>query len=323
MPRISRSYQQLIDQINRSLEAYDQRLRIAVLQNGILILNNGTQIPNGNHRRRFFNRAESVSFLPYMDQIYHHTGIDESAVKQIKSSLAKSAQKKADMTAFLAYANTKGRPSPRKGKKSNIIPWSSGKTKQTDVRLQSISQKMSGENNPSRTHHDTIFTAGYRAQHSATMKQKILHNEFTPITKNSMTHFEATCRGNKYRSSWEAAFAFQNPTYEYETLRIEYQCSSTGKLRIYIVDFYDPISRIAYEIKPIAHLTRQNFKDKEQALKMYCTSHAMTYQILSEFNVVQLVSSFSSEDFAAFDPHTAMKLRKLHSHEINKKTRNH
>jgi len=92
---------------------------------------------------------------------------------------------------------------------------------------------------------------------SSIMKQKIADGLFTPKITNSFTHWDAIIdTGNdikKFRSSWEACIWFSNQHWEYEKIRIQY-IGEDSKPHTYIVDFFDPVNNILYEIKPKCHV---------------------------------------------------------------------
>lgn len=89
---------------------------------------------------------------------------------------------------------------------------------------------------------------------SSIMKNKILHGEFTPKSENYLTHSKIQLKVNdniiNVRSLWEAIYYLNNPTFEYETIRIPYFDSILQKERIYITDFYDSKTNTIFEIKP-------------------------------------------------------------------------
>jgi hypothetical protein len=118
---------------------------------------------------------------------------------------------------------------------------------------------------------------------SEIMKNKIFNGEFTPCTQNRLNHKRLKSEITNiqtYRSSWELIFHEQNTHLEYETLRIEYYYNNEKK--IYIVDFWDPIKRIAIEIKPSNLLIDEKTKAKINFLKNWCLKNNATYKVITE-----------------------------------------
>lgn len=113
-----------------------------------------------------------------------------------------------------------------------------------------------------------------REKQSQTMRNKILHGEFTPNTNNRWTKFDIEYNGKKYRSSWEASYASINPQALHENIRIKY-IDHDGKERIYISDFYNSISNEIVEIRPESLYDETH--PKVIAIKEYCKNNNYTY----------------------------------------------
>jgi hypothetical protein len=132
---------------------------------------------------------------------------------------------------------------------------------------------------------------------SVVMKAKILAGEFTPCTHNSRTHWQATITRNGtkqvFRSSWEACVAVSNPTWEHETVRIPYFDGT--RHRIYIVDFVDHATKMLYEIKPEAHVSRAVYKI--EAAHEWCKNNGFTFVLITERNINEFIdeSKFDSK----------------------------
>jgi hypothetical protein len=119
---------------------------------------------------------------------------------------------------------------------------------------------------------------------SVIMKEKIATGQFIPCVTNSWTrkNIELDIGGikTKYRSSWEAAFAIINPTYQYEKIRIPY--SIDGKERTYIVDFADFDNKVLYEIKPSAMISSMICKQKATAAIKWSSDNGWSYKFVSD-----------------------------------------
>lgn len=124
---------------------------------------------------------------------------------------------------------------------------------------------------------------GVYERSSKKIKEKILAGLYTPKTQNRLTHkrLHSSLTGiKKYRSSWEVIYHEANPHLLYEIIRIPYIHNNTEK--VYIVDFWDPISNTAIEIKPFSMTeTPQNIA-KTKALNEWCQVNNATYKIVTE-----------------------------------------
>jgi hypothetical protein len=95
-----------------------------------------------------------------------------------------------------------------------------------------------------------------------------------------------------FRSSWELAFWLCNQDLEYETLRIPYQILESN--HAYIADFYDPISRIIYEIKPKEIWPTQI--EKMDAVLDWCAKNEMVLIWVNEDNIFNWVDENKFKD---------------------------
>lgn len=106
---------------------------------------------------------------------------------------------------------------------------------------------------------------------SETMKNKIKNGEFTPKSTNYRTYKKIEVHYNNinysFRSSWEALFLFlnQDKNLQFEKIRLRYYDTELNLERIYITDFYDPVTNTIYEIKPSKYCN-QNFLDKKKSV---------------------------------------------------------
>lgn len=160
-----------------------------------------------------------------------------------------SAQKMGSRNVKFAAKANKGKPSPFKGKTYDERGMVHTKYKDPEKWEQvkhKISEANSGENNGMYRH---THTKEQRLSQSNEVKARIESGDFTPKSNNRQTHFDSSCNGKKYRSSWEAAFASTDDSLEYETLRIPY-VSNSGVNRIYIVDFVSEERKEIYEVRP-------------------------------------------------------------------------
>lgn len=125
--------------------------------------------------------------------------------------------------------------------------------------------------------------AGSYKKSSKTIKQKILSGQYTPRTQNRLTHkrLSSELTGiNKYRSNWEVKFHEANPHLLYEYLRIPYCFKGTEK--VYIVDFWDSIHRLAIEVKPFSMTDSPLNIAKADALKLWCANNNASCKIITE-----------------------------------------
>lgn len=130
-------------------------------------------------------------------------------------------------------------------------------------------------------------TKEFKLKQSERMKKLIKEGKFTPQITNSWTNSRHDFGFRKrFRSSWEAYFYVfhknRNIDLEFEKIRIPYYNSEQKRERIYLVDFYDPISKKLYEIKPDSERGYQTFKDKDKALKEYCLKNNLKFEYISD-----------------------------------------
>lgn len=166
-------------------------------------------------------------------------------------------------------------------RKNNGKPWHTNETK----------AKISATNKTTHNSDDfvskrpAIYAESY-AKISTTLKKRILDGEFTPCITNSWTKWTASVNlldgsVKKFRSSWECIFWLNNTNLKYESVRIPYT-DTNGKGRIYIVDFYDEITRTLYEVKPKSLAKKELNNIKEIAAIQYCANNGFEYKIVDE-----------------------------------------
>jgi hypothetical protein len=124
-----------------------------------------------------------------------------------------------------------------------------------------------------------------KKKQSDTMKDKILNGSFTPNITNSWcnSRTEVLIQGkiSYVRSSWEAIFWALNDNLEYESVRIPY-VTEVGKKRNYIVDFYDSVKNILYEIKPKSEKDKMSNIVKTEYAIEYCKCNNIDYVIIDD-----------------------------------------
>lgn len=123
-----------------------------------------------------------------------------------------------------------------------------------------------------------------RLKQSNTMKRRIALGEFTPNVTNSW------CKSRVYnldksiafRSTWEACFyaIMKGENLVYEHTRVQYKLD--GKIKNYIIDFYDANNNILYEIKPNSKKDDEVNKLKFDAATQYCITNSIKFVIIDD-----------------------------------------
>jgi len=123
---------------------------------------------------------------------------------------------------------------------------------------------------------------GVYIKQSETMKTKILNGEFTPATKNRLTHktFYSSITKIKYRSSWELKFHESHLNFEYEKMRIPYIFNN--EKHVYIIDFIDNKSKKIIEIKPKSLCKQSKNICKFRAAEDWARANGFQFIILTE-----------------------------------------
>ena len=108
-------------------------------------------------------------------------------------------------------------------------------------------------------------------------------------------HVSSIAGDCKYRSGWEQKYMVyldENPdviSWSYEKLIIEYVSNKkTKKIRKYYPDFqieYKDGTKVVIEIKPSRKLEQSIVIKKIRAAKEWCTTHDMTYKVLTEIEL--------------------------------------
>lgn len=148
---------------------------------------------------------------------------------------------------------------------------------------------------------------------SELMRQRILSGEFTPNSNNRNTHWESSCCGKKYRSSWEALYHYFYPEAEYEQLRLTYEIDSVTK--IYIVDFIDHTRKVVCEVKPAELLDTPVMRCKLEALCEWGVNNGYRVDI---FGLNEIIAHDEPADYDKFDINTQRKIRGIYGKIKNK-----
>lgn len=165
-------------------------------------------------------------------------------------------------------------------RRSNGKPWHTLETK----KKLSESNKITSNSDEFKKRRPFIYTEATHKKHSETMKLKIANGEFTPCITNSWTHWDAIVNledgtVKKFRSNWDAFFWLCNPQLEYEKIRIKYTYQNNW--HNYIVDFYDPINKIIYEIKPDSEKNTERNLVKYKFAKKYAKDNNLKYVLIT------------------------------------------
>lgn len=297
---LSKRYENFRERLNKNLQDHGQSVRVIYCSTLMMELSTGHIFTNRSYRRlvaRLTKRMPEV-WINSMDLLLSGE-ITEAQIKRegLRRGGISCQEKHPHIRQLLRTYDRKLIV------KKPHEPWNKGLTKYTDERLLEISKKRTGDGNPN---YGKINDEEYRKRHSLKMKEKILTGEFTPNSGNRRTHFAVKYNSRSYRSSWEAAFHAICPNFEYESLRIKYRYS--GKDCIYIVDFYDPVSKVAVEVKPYELLDDPKTIAKLSALLDWCCINNAEMRIASQdFFKVNLTDNILLE----FDETTQRKLRAI------------
>ena len=150
-------------------------------------------------------------------------------------------------------------------------------------KLISLSNKKTWTTEKIKERTERFKKEGIYEKASKSIKKKILSGEYTPKTLNRLTHKKLSSDITKiktYRSHWELKYHENNITLKYEFLRIPYVFEGVDK--IYIVDFWDDINRIAIEIKPESMKDSPKHLAKMEALKKWCQNNNASYKVITE-----------------------------------------
>lgn len=210
-----------IDNLNNKLAKYNQISRILFYSANPrkIILNNVEYL--GNSALRIIRRINGDEhWIQNFDKIYLTFEIDIE--KKIKSLISKKGGKvcqslygeiiKKNLNTGIPWnKNTKG--------SYPYSSWCKGLTKDTDERLQLLSDNRTGKGNPM---FGIKMSKKGRVIRSKAMKQKILDGTFTPNSNNRNTCWDSYYGDKKFRSSWEAIYYSLNKEDLYESLRITY-----------------------------------------------------------------------------------------------------
>lgn len=123
-----------------------------------------------------------------------------------------------------------------------------------------------------------------RLKQSKNLKSKISNGQFTPQITNSWCKSKTPVNINgitRYvRSSWEAVFWQLNPLFLYETVRIPYVYRNES--HSYLIDFYDELNNVLYEIKPKCEFENEKVIAKVEFAQKYARTIGATYVKIDE-----------------------------------------
>ena len=282
---------------NSIFEEYNQNLRILSCNKNVIELNNGIILNNKKDIQLFRKRLQrdNIEWKNRVDEWI----VDENVAIEIK-------HKQSIISGMIGYQKVKD-----KLRECNIgrQPWNKGMKNQyhpkpmSEEGRRNLSLSKMGEKNAMYGKH---HSSEHRLKQSNKMKELIKNGEFTPNTNNIRTHFDVEYNGKKYRSSWEVLFHYNNPSNEYEKLRIPYILNDIE--HIYIVDFIDNINKTVTEIKPLSLLQKDNSQAKIMALKEWCEIHNYKLCILCENEIKELRDK---TDLSFFNEDIRKKLEKL------------
>jgi hypothetical protein len=174
-----------------------------------------------------------------------------------------------------------------KGLTMDKAVWNKGLTKDTNQSLMRVSIDRMGEKNPVHKIKD-IDT--WHKNVSIGIKKAILDGRCTPKSNNRMTHADIKYKNKIYRSSWECAWQYINPSHLYEKIRIPY-VDIDGTQRTTIIDFYDTTNKVLIEIKPKSVANRPNSICKISACFDYCKNNNLTFNLITEDEIFPLINT--------------------------------
>jgi hypothetical protein len=316
-----KSSKDVVSRYNDILKLHDQELRILSWSN-IVELSNGTLLSDKNKKRLLRNRITkgSDAILNIMDILY---GDDVGLIKRLLTENQHDRSTKGGKSVQLLYPNIRIQATENcriagvKGLTYKHIlengAWNKGLTKETSIGMAKLSNERTGSGNPM---YGKPVSEETRRKQSKVMKDNIIEGRFTPNVHNSRTTTRVVYNGQKYRSSWEAAFQSVNPEYEYETIRIPYKLDDLDK--VYIVDFVCHKNKIVVEIKPDCHVNRKIEQAKLSALAQWSLDNNYTMQVLGEN---WFVDHWDQIDLGDFEPHIRDRLEKMYETTFKKTNR--
>ena len=282
---------------NSILQEYNQNLRIVSCNKNLIELNNGIILTDKKYIQKFRSRLrrKNKEWKEKVDEWI----LDENIAQDIKNhSCSFGGQRVWEIHRDKLYKYASQRQPWNKGMKGRYH-----QRPMTEEGRKNHSLCKIGEKNGmyGRKH-----TEECKKKSSEYIKSLIKDGLFTPNTNNRNTHFNVEYNGCKYRSSWELLFHYNNPSSEYEKLRIPYTLDN--KEHIYIVDFIDNVNKCVIEIKPSTLLQDEKSQVKITALKEWCQIHDYKLCILCENEIKELRDK---TDLSVFDEDVRRKLEKL------------
>lgn len=105
-----------------------------------------------------------------------------------------------------------------------------------------------------------------------------------------------TYKGVRFRSLMELSFMLMKEregrvvgdTLQYEIIRIKYRLSPKGRERTYVVDFFDAVTLVAYEVKPRRRRNTKTNLAKARAAEETLLAEGIEYRIVDEGSIPPL-----------------------------------
>lgn len=280
-----KSLQLIVESYNSKFTQHQLTVRIVSWTREVIKLNTNVSL-EGTERRKFQSRSKSKMILPHFDVIYSiaDSSVRDGEVQAIQAAHASKTNKQHwnslpddEREVRVNRMRQIQKLSPPYNQRKPRYQWNLGKTKDTDDRLLQMSISRKGAGNPM---FGRFMSEDEKRRKSELIKSRILTGEWTPHVHNSRTHWQCIYNDRKYRSSWEAMYAYLNPTDEYEKIRVQYEFE--GKRKIYIVDFVNHATKTLTEIKPQTHMESAQFLQKQSAARDWCSSSGYVYRVLTE-----------------------------------------
>ena len=303
-----------IEILNDKLKQYNQLSRITFYSaNPKKIILNDISYYDNDALKIIRRLNSSDHWIKNFDSIYSSFDID--AEKKIKSMISAKGGKSCQLLHGDRIKENLNTGIPWNKNMKEVYPhssWCKGKTKNTDTRLQVLSDNRSGKGNPM---FGSVMSTESKNEKSKIMKQKILDGTFTPNSNNRNTHWDSYFKDKKFRSSWEAIYYSLHPEALYESLRIPY--TYNNKEYVYIVDFVNHISQEVIEIKPKELLDKGATPAKLSALAQWSENNSYLMHIITQDNIAEMTTEV---DISDFDLNTQRKIKELN--ETYNKNRN-
>lgn len=308
----------MIQKYNRLFEKNNLKLRV-IIWNSDMIELNSIILKSERDRRNFRVRCASPNLLPYIDKLYFNKNSSKDIDNIVKNIQKENASKCNKLYWKKLPENEKESKRQHMRQVQKLVDytkikyrtvWNKGKTKETDIRLMTLSQQRTGKGNP---RFGCKMSEEEKQKKSKLLKHRIKTGKWTPHIHNSRTHWQCIYNNKKYRSSWEAMYASLNPLDEYEQVRMYYPFG--GKTKVYIVDFVNHQEKTLTEVKPVEHINTKKFKAKTKAAIQWCLKNDYQFRILTQ---QYFIENFNKIEFNKITiPNLRQKLAKI-KYETNK-----